>query len=262
MPYVRYILRYTKKGLQITERTAYMAEHITEFWRRAPLDVAPYIHPEDAQAVKTFTPNALRDGPAPESEGQHLHAFLLPEPYVGNLKTADIFILSKNPGFDGLEYKWEENRSFFERKRRSVHQNFASDEIANYYLDPDLREHPGYRYWRRHLGQDIFSDLRHRFATLEIVSYHTAHGFPEGLRNNLRSTQKAKDWVHDELVPRAKRDEILLIVVRQVQQWGFEINRNISNLITYYGGEPQGAYLTPPTRGGQAIREWLKRYPS
>ena len=156
----------------------------------------------------------------------------------------------------------EKNPDFFRRKHRSVHQNFKPDEIANYYLDPKLREHPGYQYWLSHLGQDIFSDLQHRLATLEIVPYHTAQGFPEGLRNNLSSTYKAKAWVQDELVPRAQRNEILLIVVRQVRQWGFEVNTNSSNLVTYYGGEPQGAYLTPRTRGGKAIREWLKRFPS
>lgn len=86
---------------------------IVEFWNRLPLRTPPFIHLDDRQILEgkredlsakldfdTFV-KSQRFG---AFEDHRFHFSLVPVPYVGNLKKADIFILLLNPGFDFTDY--------------------------------------------------------------------------------------------------------------------------------------------------------------
>ena len=62
------------------------------------------------------------------------------------------------------------------------------------------------------------------------------------------------EFVHAVLVPRAKRDEALIIVARGVKQWKLPDHDNI---IKYERNEGRSAHLTLESEAGKAIARRL-----
>jgi hypothetical protein len=57
-------------------------------------------------------------------------------------------------------------------------------------------------------------------AILELCPYHSA-GDPGGRLCRLPSANAAREFVHSDLVTRARRREVLVIVTRAARRWGF-----------------------------------------
>lgn len=70
----------------------------------------------------------------------------------------------------------------------------------------------------------------------------------------MRSVQLAKQFVHDELVPRARLDECLIVVTRAANKWQVP---PLKNVITYTPTEALSAHLNARSRGGAAIMSHL-----
>ena len=83
---------------------------LVEFWNRASLDKPPYVHPDDNLDEKKIHKPFLSSFDSYEicfrenkfNPTGYLTG-LLPQPYLGNLETADIFILMLNPGFHPID---------------------------------------------------------------------------------------------------------------------------------------------------------------
>lgn len=248
-------------------------------WRAFDVRRRPYVLPGDEVVLaprfseRCRSWNAYCSNPdfgAPDENKFHLD--LLPLPYSGKLAHAKVFVLLLNPGFGPHDYFAE----FQFRKFRQMRiDNLRQSRNATFdYFNPQISWHGGYAYWHDKLSGLIrafakkygisYGVARDKFAsaiaTVELVPYHSkGFSFPRRHLSELESVRLAKKYVHEVLLPAAAKRECLLIVTRALQEWG--IRRPSTNVIAYGGGEARGGHLTPATRGGTAILEFMgKQY--
>ncbi|HET9394211.1 MAG TPA: hypothetical protein VFO29_11915 [Candidatus Rubrimentiphilum sp.] len=243
------------------------------FWRRYDKRKPPFVHPDDEPALKrhpscVFTSLeeyvqsrqfGVRDGT--------LHFGLHPAPFSGDLTTADIFVLLLNPGFDTVDIYGEYSVPEFRRAtEKTLAQDLKGENFPFVYLDPQYCWSGAYRWWERKL-RDVLSVLAFQksvryydalkicsehLATIELIPYHSASA-PRALER-LPSATAAKEYVRTNLVPRAHRGEITLIVTRQIGNWGVEIpTEPTQDIVLYDTGLTRGAPLTSSSPGGAAI---------
>ena len=108
-------------------------------WLAIP-DQPPYIAPEDGDLLRRVA-NRLRDR-------YDLKLDLLPQPWTGNVNTADIFLLTLKPGFshdDDIEIR---DPDYHEQWRLAL--SFET-RVPFYFLDPAFQGTGGYRYWNKRL---------------------------------------------------------------------------------------------------------------
>ena len=128
---------------------------LTAYWRRFDPTSMPYVHPDDRPFFARYRPRDLshppldeagyeRDADAKERKFTHLSLLV---PYLGNLHSADIFILLLNPGFSEIEYRVEADSAVQAALRRSLLQDLADTAYPLWYLDPQFHDHPGHKYW-------------------------------------------------------------------------------------------------------------------
>jgi hypothetical protein len=174
-----------------------------------------------------------------------------------------------NPGVGPHDYFAEYMVPAFREAKISILRQPSRLQFTD--LDPAFSWHGGFRYWHRRLT-DLISDFRERnhleygearwfFATqiafVELVPYHSAHFMlPTKFLKQLHSVKLAQQFVHDVLVPRAKRNECIVIVTRSSKHWGLARSRNV---LLYDGPETRSAHLSPNSRGGKAILAFLQR---
>lgn len=244
-------------------------------WSGVATDRAPYLLPGDEAVLGTNGLVCRFNGwdsfvadPDFGARGKsRLHLDLLPMPFVGNLKTSSVFLLMLNPGFGPHDYFGEycvpEYRSVAEQNLRQ------HKDSSFFFLDPQFSWHGGFDYWHTKLCELIaalskrtaisYGQARRSFQTqiaaIELAPYHSVNfALPDRVIKKLRSVQLARTYVHDELVPRARSGECLLVVTRAVKRWQLPQHRNI---VTYTGSEARSAHLTPKSRGGAAMLEFL-----
>ena len=88
-------------------------------------------------------------------------------------------------------------------------------------------------------------------------AYHSkTFAFPHKLLEKLRSVQLAQQFVGGVLLPRAKRNDCLIVVTRSGRYWGLTGRRNV---VIYEGSETRSAHLSPSSRGGNSILRFLTR---
>lgn len=246
-------------------------------WRQFQPYQAPYLFPEDGHLLgeeglycRYADWNAFVKDPDfgdPDEGRSQLHFDLLPAPFVGNLKTASVFLLMLNPGFGPHDYFGEyEVPEFRNALLNNLHQTPNNSFL---FLDPRFSWHGGYDYWHTKLKgvikafankMDIPYGRARRFfqakiAALELVPYHSENfGVPDRVISSLPSAQLAQTFVHEELVPRARSGKCLLVVTRGVSKWKLAEHKNI---VMYGATEARSAHLSPESRGGKAIFKFL-----
>jgi hypothetical protein len=243
-------------------------------WRRSRLDEPPYVFAEDAPLVDSanadlFTvENPYRGDSKPPDD--ILYLGLLPQPYFGNLDTASIFVLMSHPGMNPLDFEVEDKElEYRQALLRGLRQKNSADEYPYVFLNPSFAWHTGYEYWQKRLGATplaVAKQLRiskhaatrrlaREMACIQLVPYHATHlKMAHDMESLLASMEAAISFVQEVLLPRAQRGEILIVVVQKARYWSLPERDNI---VIYGPGEYLGAYLTPKTRGGEAIIRWL-----
>ncbi len=241
-------------------------ERFEAFWREMDLGESQrYVHPADAQFVDP--------GPAGDTQLQ-LH--VLPIPANGNLRTAEVVIFALNPNFDESSHAaWEkQNKPEAElmdlAQRSNIRQFHRPGDCAFYDIDPGLSSHPGAKYWR---GDGKFGGIAKALALKRSVSLDHAYRL---IGQRVAVVQmvpyRSKKFGHHKLIGRApssieavklaqhlaKDSDKLLIVQRQVAQWGFTFPSKLKHVITY---DPQRealkASLSLSSRGGPALLQRL-----
>ncbi|HEY2826306.1 MAG TPA: hypothetical protein VGJ04_01800 [Pirellulales bacterium] len=196
-----------------------------------------------------------------------LHLGLLPQPFIGNLRTAKVFVLMLNPGLNPNDYFAQYAQPGF---RQAMLDNLAQRNVETFtFLDPQFAWCSGFRYWHSKFSKLIealadnggrsFSQARKEFskwlATIELVPYHSRH-FNIGSRyiKRMKSAELARSFVDEVVIPRAIAGECVIVVTRKVKQWDIPAG---SNVIIYNNAEAQAAYITPHSRGGARILQFL-----
>lgn len=205
-------------------------------------------------------------------DDSRFHLSLLPSPYVGDLRNADIFVLSLNPGLSFEDYYAEMCvPKFREHLKKTLEQDLDGVQIPFIFLDPEFCWHGGFRWWERKLRDtitmiavrkyggrylDALRDVGKRLASLELIPYHSARFGAHSLSRKLPSARKIKCFAKAALLQNANPGDKTVIVTRKADEW--DLHSPSCHLVLYEGAaEAQAASLGPKSRGGKAI---LRRY--
>ena len=237
-----------------------MTNTLTRFWRKCELDAPPYLHPMDclnsnriqqgvncyADYVSAFEENRLSH--------KKLHLSLLPQPYQGDLKNAEVIVLLKNPGFHPSDYVAEEKPEY----RQSIVETIWQETHSHMFLDPKWAWTGGFTWWEsklREVGCIIakekfngnysltLADLAKRIACVELVPYHSASFSGT---TQIASANAAKRFAEEV----SKDSDRTIVVTRAARHWNLG---NKPNIITYNSGQAIAASLGRTTPGGGAI---------
>lgn len=246
-----------------------MADQIIEFWSGLATDANQKIHPRDEHLLQNFAAippvNDFQEFMISDHYGlnnpTHLHLSLLPQPYSGNMRTADIFILLLNPGLNLTDYWAEFNNAEFRHSLEDTisQQNFDPD-FPFIWLNPKFCWHSGFVWWEKKFRKlaSLISEqqyngnyhsalraLSQRLACVELFPYHSTTFGAHALLGELPSTVHARDFV-----ARIAATDKTIIATRQAAMWGLP---DRDNTIVYSGGHSRAASLGPQSEGGRAI---------
>jgi hypothetical protein len=263
-------------------REEIMLSDLIAFWRRCALTAPPFAHPDDWPVLRRYGGRYIDEAPkdfarfiASDRFGdftdRRLHLSLLPIPYGGALRSADIVILLLNPGFSFTDYYAETNAPEYRRRlEQTLSQDFEGVDFPFVWLDPQYCWHSGFGWWEGKLRDvitviarerfggrylDALRDVSKRLAHIELVPYHSPAFAAHSLLKHLPSAQAVKRFAQGALVEAANNGDKTIIVTRQAASW--ELPGGTRNLVVYEGGLTRGASLGRRTPGGRAI---LNRY--
>lgn len=201
-----------------------------------------FVHPLDERALSQSTARFPRRR--------------VPEPWFGNPALAKIFVLTLNPGHGRNDGDHDARTHEFFWSMMAGKADYAD------YLSSISQD--GLNWGRRHYG----AFLEHSMSTicnLRLVAYPSPDkaalgnlsADPAGL---LPTAKLMRDFVHGALVPAARQGHCLLLVMRSPRDWGFgspEADSWDNGL--FVSRSLRTASITPTSRVGPAIQEWLTR---
>lgn len=251
-------------------------EEFIKYWEELDLSGPSYVHPQDRHWLLQEKHNGKVTLTAPETprewvnerRGSKFQLGLLPMPYCGDLRNADIIICLLNPGLSPADFYAEKQELFHDRLVKNIKQDAVS--VAQYpfmFLDPQWCWTAGYDWWARKLDGTIAEaanvlkydwveasqQLSTRMAVIELFPYHSRIFSLGAAHKKMPSCIAAKKFVHSLINDTNKT----IIVMRQRNAWGLgELANRNCELIIYKDGEERGAHLSPNSKGGKAI---LKR---
>lgn len=227
-----------------------------------------------ARAVITIRnwPDAHRAADFCAPKDRRLHLGLLPQPFLGDLRRASIYILLLNPGLGPPDYYGEHEVGEYRKALvANLRQEFKRGSLPFLFLDPQYAWHGGFAWWHGKLAGVIsclaetwavpFAEARARLArelaSIELVPYHSPSFWDAGgWIRDLQSVALARAFVCDIVVPRVRRGEAIVIVTRQAKVWNLPRH---SRIVRYSGQQARAAHLSPESPGGRAILRHLAR---
>ena len=237
--------RSIKEKRQNRSSYAGSVDKLVNFWKKGNLKRrSSYIHGGDEASLVKHECPAIGNGGGfleewcekfSKKTDKKLHVGLLPHPYCGDLKNAEVFILMLNPGFGILDYLDEENNKF----RAALKNNLLQQECGEFpfiFLNPEFHGTGGGRYWLRKFEDLIrlavkkengnfekaLQFLSKMIATIELFPYHSQSAPPISSvkRNQPESVKAAIDFVKHGLIKKARKEGRLVIVARGGRYWG------------------------------------------
>lgn len=193
-----------------------------------------------------------------------LHLDLLPIPFIGNLKSASVFLLMLNPGLGPHDYFSEYKIPEY---RTALVANIHQKELNSFlFLDPIFSWHGGYEYWHSKLHQLIkqfgetqepaisYGNARRFFqqeiAVVELVPYRSiSFSLSDKVIESLNSARLAREFVKEQ----AETKDCLVVVTRSVKQWNLPERDNI---VCFNSQQARSAHLSAQ---GKKILEFLGR---
>jgi hypothetical protein len=178
---------------------------IFDFWKGVGPQVK--VHPSDEPIFKQAgSPDPFR-------------LECLPTPFYGPLRTALVVLLYSNPGFspeDEAAGNDPFEQDFYHKQRQG---------------NEPLRSQIGRtkKSWWVPRTKRICADpefLRHRLAVLELCPYHSTEFKNVKLVKQLPSHIVALNWAHNELFPRARAKQIVVICLRAAKHWRLKKDSN------------------------------------
>ena len=199
---------------------------------------------------------------------KRLHIGLKPVPFIGNLKTASIYILTLNPGLNPSDYIQDETSEFKELHANNLNQK-GNEDYPFYLLNPRLCSHAGYNYWTKKLKAVIEKikngdkvswleaqkKLSKKIAVLELIPYHSKiFRLDDKIINQLSSVRDIKNYAKDKIVAKARDNKCLLIIIRSSKRWDIKPEENI---IVYSNPEARRGSLGENSKGYKEIIKFL-----
>lgn len=206
------------------------AEDFISFWKCMDLSFGPYVHPQDKlkveQRYKVIELNTLDEVRQSIEDDRwnsnRLHTRLLPQPYKGDLRKADIFILLTNPGASPADYFAQ--HSFAAFREAIVGQTTQSNKEFTG-LNPNWYWTATFQWWRPKFEKiaiemvqkswapsvaDALRQIRERIAVVEYIPYPSKRS---PAKHPLASSNQAKKFVHS--LPESKS----LMIMRSANLW-------------------------------------------
>jgi hypothetical protein len=250
---------------------------LINYWRSFNWQVGPFITKDDKSVLDESkacyyqsysdyisSPDFVKDKPI-------FHLGLLPSPYCGNLSSARVFILMLNPGFSPLNYFAEETSiSLKDEIIKTGRQENIDSEYPFFFLNPKFVWTGGGDYWTTkfrdildHLYKQTnnypkaLSVLSKNIATIELLPYHSENFKLTGsVLKRMQSAILIKEFVKTNLIPRARKGEILIVVTRKAKHWEMRNNPR-NNIVVYDGQSARAAHLSINSPGGSRIVKFL-----
>jgi hypothetical protein len=146
-------------------------------WTRLPAKV-PYVLDADRGEIDKFNSRLTRDS----RHWLQVEA-VIPEPFVGNVRTAPVIVLQLNPGYDDNDSEWHSQPAF--RAASIANLRHKKSEWPFFFFDPQFRASPGGKWWigkTRAMAAEIgLSKLAKNLAIVEWFPYHS-NRFKRGCR--------------------------------------------------------------------------------
>jgi hypothetical protein len=199
------------------------------------------------------------------------HLALVPQPFVGDIRRASIYILLLNPGLSPSDYFGEfEVEGFRQILLNNLKQEWLENQKPFLFLDPQYSWHEGFKWWNEKLLGVIEelskcwkvslaiarNRLASELASVELFPYHSKSFGSANLLNKLESTKLARNFLNGYVIPRVKIGKAIVVVTRKTREWN--IKERHKGIIKYKPQHARGAHLTPNSDGGNAIIEHLK----
>ncbi len=208
----------------------------------------------------TFPKKKIVSKRGDSSYATSIHTYLLPQPFIGDIKRAKIIICSLNPGFSDedcyIEDKVLSQKYMYpDYTEELLNQLNPKDENKTmFWLTEKDEKSGGSRWWRHKLDQNdksvslvaaiakeyyneynsdnkerVFEWLSKNMAAIELFPYHSKK-FSKSLLNKCESSKCIKNYVHECLIPAANEGNRLICFTRSLKDWGVE-NYNTKNVI-------------------------------
>ena len=218
---------------------------LLEFWKRLPAD--HFVHPEDK--------------PVLDAHKHHLKLDHLPGPWWGSLLSARAFMLFLNPGFnEGTDLESNGDAVMASLRRRRLY----GEDVEHQVLERHRQCRSPFEGWfeKKFRGVCTANAIEHDLCILNLVAYKS-HVFRDPkLIAELPSSRLMRQLVNDEIAPRARAGELMLIVVRQARRWGFKVSEQSDTLrVLNPRSEARGAFITANTEHGRLLWHFLTRLP-
>ncbi len=243
---------------------------------------APFILDEDkailssarstnASVTHTSWPEVYGDVNFGAPGDNRLHLGLVPHPFCGDLKNAEVYILMLNPGYGPWDYFGEfEVPDYRKATLSNLKQQFTSDTLPFFMLDPKFAWHGAFRWWHGKFAKVIEQlaeikgisysqaryDLGHKISSIELMPYHSTsfHDSDHWVRD-LPSVNLAKEFVKEYVIPKVRSGKAIAIVTRRADIWDLPEH---SGVIRYSKSEARAAHLSPNSSGGRAIIDHIR----
>ena len=203
------------------------------------------------------------------------HLGLLPQPFMGDLKNAEIYLLTLNPGYSPTDYFGEHCVPGFRKALlRNLRQDHTSQTTPNLHLDPQYAWSGGYVYWHTRLSGIISqfaseqkwsyakarSKLGEKLAIIELIPYHSASFNRTSLLYKLKSAELAKEFVEKHVAKRVENEQAIILMHRKRKVWQdvLELTTKAAQRAYSGGADARNPSFKPCSIFGKAILKQLR----
>lgn len=256
---------------------------LINYWRNPEiLKEALYIHPRDKKCLvaENHYPvtdyNEIMTDKRFRKFNHRLHLSLTPEPYIGDITNAKVYILLLNPGFNRLDYYVEGVESVKTSMVNNLRQKFNGDdkEFPLIWLNPKNIWTPG-GIWTENKFKPLINHVMRKMdlsyleslkliskkvAMLELVPYHSKYFGLKKKEIEMQSVIEMRNFVKNILVPKAHNDECCIIQTRSIKEWdlGFPEENN-GNIIVYPVKQRRSSSLSETSKAWAKMTDFIFR---
>lgn len=221
-----------------------------------------------------------------------LRTNLLPQQIIGDLHRGKIYICSLNPGYGSddeiiEDEKLAEKNGFPYYKEKILNeflQGEKSERKNHFFIAEQMKKSGGAKWWRGKLHQRdsnsslvqaiineyeqngiivdeemVFSFLSKLIVSLELFPYHSKQ-MDKTLLKNCESVEKIKEYVHNELIPNAKKNNQIVIFTRSIKEWNVsDEEKNMKNVVLC-NTNPRCITFNVKKCMGKFILDYIRQY--